>query len=266
MNDLADALAHIERLASLPSRGEPRPVDEAALRAVAEELAVALSPDVAELFRWRARHDEVGRLHADWDVELMELSHALETRRFLLDEAEGFDATWLPVLDNGAGDYLCVSLDDGAVRSYSHEGLPSALVWPSLLAWANDVVSSWPRRRPPNPFAALRSAPITVECRVVRPPPRWPDVELLRSVRALTGEPLAAITAAFKEPTRALVRRDLATHPEGVLGKVRWLKELGVVAELLGEHGATVGLTLVEPAGSRSLSLEDLRALWDALL
>jgi cell wall assembly regulator SMI1 len=108
-----------------------------------------------QLYRWRNGHDQ---LHSESLVDnlmfssLEDIAHHKE----LLDDLIGSDfedprwwrRSWVPFLENGAGDHLCVDLaaEDGGtpgqVLMFYHDWERRPVRSPSLEAWLADLVAS----------------------------------------------------------------------------------------------------------------------------
>jgi cell wall assembly regulator SMI1 len=103
----------------------PKGASEAAITAVEKSLGNALPDDVREFYR---RHDGAGDDECFNSCRLLSIQEAMEKRALLKEyEAGGarpFDANWLPLTDDSAGNHHCVVLtgkNAGQVMDFDHE-------------------------------------------------------------------------------------------------------------------------------------------------
>jgi cell wall assembly regulator SMI1 len=120
---------------------------DAALAALAKAIGAAVLPDdVAAFFRWHDGQATPRSLREDDNRTPMSVDDALDAWSFLSDPTEDvlqpWKKTWLPVLENGAGDHLCFDLADGSLVAYWHAEEDRRVEHASLAAWADDVIAS----------------------------------------------------------------------------------------------------------------------------
>lgn len=114
------------------------------LRRLEGEVQVRLPAGLRTLLAWHDGQSEdfVGQFEQDW--RLMSSARIAAAKRDLDADAAatGWDAAWVPFLDNDAGDYLC--LDTGRrgapVRAFWLGVEANPVVAPSLTAWLREFV------------------------------------------------------------------------------------------------------------------------------
>ena len=134
---------------------------DAAIKAVDAPLAKALRPGAKpvalaklgkvvgvlppELTRWFAWHDGQtrGGISPSTNEQLLSTTAAADAFRFLTDEGTKFAATWVPIMTNGAGDYIVYDRKTGALVHYWHDDAERPKAAPSLDHWVLDVAKGW---------------------------------------------------------------------------------------------------------------------------
>jgi cell wall assembly regulator SMI1 len=118
------------------------PATAAELAALSAKLARPVPDDLQALLRWHNGQGQefIGAFEQSW--LLMSCQSIVANRELLnLDAAAtGWRTTWIPFLDDDAGDFLCLD-DAGAVRAFWLGNQDHPVVAPSLSAWLDDFVS-----------------------------------------------------------------------------------------------------------------------------
>ncbi len=103
----------------------PKGASDATIAKVEAALGLALPADVRAFY---LRHDGAGADECFNGCRLLSIAQALAQRATLQSYAEGgaraFDATWLPLTDDGAGNHHCVALSGkiaGQIMDFDHE-------------------------------------------------------------------------------------------------------------------------------------------------
>lgn len=106
--------------------------------------------DLEAFFRWHDGQKGYRSLSPMDNRMLLSIEDALNAWNFLSDPTEDiqqpWEASWLPILANGAGDYLVYVASGstkGALLAYWHDAEDRRVEFPSLEAWARAVVESY---------------------------------------------------------------------------------------------------------------------------
>ncbi len=109
-------------------------------------LGSPLPAAVRQLYAWRDGQSGKGTFPAHGrSVALgffLPVAEALACRKRQLD---WFEAGWLPLIDGGSGDYLCVDVESGGIVEFQHETGRRPLVFASPEAWLEEVVAGLDR-------------------------------------------------------------------------------------------------------------------------
>ncbi|WP_019008151.1 SMI1/KNR4 family protein [Deinococcus aquatilis] len=147
---LESSVTEIERW--LEGQGVPHkeltsPITADRLAALRATFALPLPEEFLALY---SRHDGFpGWLILEDTWHLLDSEMILELYRENQDvfddivATEPWRAEWLPLLSNGAGDYLLLDLKTREVRSYFHEGGEYEVVYSDLTAYFNHVVEGF---------------------------------------------------------------------------------------------------------------------------
>jgi nitrous oxidase accessory protein NosD/cell wall assembly regulator SMI1 len=157
---LAAKLARIDELLAATSAETAGTMKGGASSASLATLSTAvfeggpLRDDVAAFFQWHDGQSKVASVHPDDNRTPMSIDEAVEAWTFLCDPTEEvqqpWSATWLPLLTNGAGDYLCVETagdDAGTLVEYWHADEDRKRRYEGLDAWANEVIAALEKRQ-----------------------------------------------------------------------------------------------------------------------
>jgi cell wall assembly regulator SMI1 len=131
-------------------------VAERELTSLERDLGRNLPPGIRELYRWHDGQDAECNLAFQYDFMFMPLqqvqvvwaaiSQLLDSGEF--PEANWWSKAWLPFLDNGEGNHLCVDLDGafggmpGQVLAFYHDYECRNIEYPSLEKWLEAFVPS----------------------------------------------------------------------------------------------------------------------------
>lgn len=130
-------------------------VSEAQLDAFEARFALTLPAAFRQLYRWRDGHDHHESESLVHNLMFSPLQDAAQSKE-LLDDLIGSDfedprwwrRSWVPFLENGAGDHLCVDLlaEDGGtagqVLMFYHDWEHRPIRGPSLEAWLLALVEA----------------------------------------------------------------------------------------------------------------------------
>lgn len=128
---------------------------DAELNAFEAQFSVMLPDSFRQLYRWRDGHDQL-RLESLVDNLMFSSLEDIARQKDLMDGMIGVDFEdprwwrrgWVPFLENGAGDHLCVDLaaenggTPGQVLMFYHDWERRPIRSPSLESWLADLVSS----------------------------------------------------------------------------------------------------------------------------
>jgi cell wall assembly regulator SMI1 len=118
------------------------------------ELGYNLPAGLRALYRWHDGQDPECDAGFQYDKKLMSLQDVRDVRRALCQlleagefpEAHWWSKAWLPILDNGRGDHLCVDFEGtfsgipGQVVLFYHDSDCRTIVAPSLEKWLEPFV------------------------------------------------------------------------------------------------------------------------------
>jgi cell wall assembly regulator SMI1 len=130
----------------------------------------AVPPEIAAWFAW---HDGQRTPEAiDGTFFLHSIDTAIETYAFLCDPDENvkkpWKRTWLPLLDNGAGDHLVVDRTSGAIVEYRHDASDRPRRAASVAAYVANVADTLAAERAKSGLAVELAANAWVP--ITRPP------------------------------------------------------------------------------------------------
>lgn len=132
-------------------------------------------PELAVLWSWHDGQKTGRSLNTEDNRSLLSIEDAIETWQFLEDEAEvPWDARWIPLLTNGAGDYLMYSTvpeTRGALIGYWHDDDDREVEYDDLLLWAQEVLDgrSQGKEEPAQPVDSLPIADLCLAVQVLKP-------------------------------------------------------------------------------------------------
>jgi len=120
----------------------------AVLDALPTRLGIPLPADLRRLLAWHngQRADFPGKFEQDW--RLMSAEEIVAAKSEMdSDGPDGWDPTWIPFLDDDAGDYLFLDSREpnGPVRAFWLGQRQQPIVSPSLSAWLEDFVAALER-------------------------------------------------------------------------------------------------------------------------
>jgi cell wall assembly regulator SMI1 len=106
--------------------------------------------DLATFFRWHDGQSIAVALHADDNRTPMSVDEAIDAWRMLCDPKEDvrkpWSNAWLPVLTNGAGDYVCFVTSGkgaGSLVEYWHTDTDRKTAYASFDAWADALSATF---------------------------------------------------------------------------------------------------------------------------
>jgi cell wall assembly regulator SMI1 len=111
--------------------------------------AMSVPDDAVDLFAWHDGQRGARQLHPEDNRTLLSVDEALDAWRFLCDPAneimKPWSKTWLPLLTNGAGDYVCIETGTkrrGALITYYHDDKTRPSEYASVTAWAEALLGA----------------------------------------------------------------------------------------------------------------------------
>jgi cell wall assembly regulator SMI1 len=155
-----DVFSLLLLLEEILTRSAPSLVHEARLRSPAspearQRLAAAvglarLPPDLDDILRWHDGQDsglpwasgvlhETGNLGSGRFVGVEEVLRVFEYRARL----DSWKDAYVPILDDGGGNYIVFDTHTGAIETWDHEGEPTRLVGPSLRELLEEELIVW---------------------------------------------------------------------------------------------------------------------------
>ncbi len=146
----AEVLSRLERWISRHRRryheGLLLGASAAELDALQADLRLPLPAELRALLAWHngQSDDFVGNLEQNWN--LMSAERIRDAKKELDADARrtGWQAAWVPFLDDDSGDYLCLDTTQPGtpVREFWQGRTEHAVVAPSLTAWLEDFVAT----------------------------------------------------------------------------------------------------------------------------
>jgi cell wall assembly regulator SMI1 len=179
--ELAATLARIDELLAKVDPDALQTLRPGAKPAQLAKLAksLAVPDDVLAFFRWHDGQTKPARLQPDDNRTPLSIDRALSAWKFLGDPDEEikqpWSKTWLPLLTNGAGDYLCVETaarGAGKLIAYFHDDKARPVQFASLAAWATSVVAELAKQKPlpPPGKRVVLDASATTWTKLKKPP------------------------------------------------------------------------------------------------
>ena len=132
------------------------PVSDATLREVAKRVDAELPAALVALWKWHDGTKDDYYSGFQFNRQLLSAERALETMDNMdeLVDAGEFEAPywwrkrWLPFLDNGGGDYVCIDFEgcfggvSGQVLEFWHDDDDRTIVYPNLASWLTCFVEA----------------------------------------------------------------------------------------------------------------------------
>jgi cell wall assembly regulator SMI1 len=121
---------------------------QADLEALQRSLGVPLPEDLQALLAWHngQKEDTLGRFEQDWIfLGAEEIAAAKKDLDGDADaKGKGWQRAWIPILDNDAGDYVCLdtSQPEAQVREFWQDRTDHPVVAPSLASWFEEMVNA----------------------------------------------------------------------------------------------------------------------------
>jgi cell wall assembly regulator SMI1 len=151
MKSARDVSALLKRLDRWLARQRPRffaglkpGATKAELADLEKQLGRSLPKDLRSLLAWHngQSDDFVGRFEQDW--LLMSCQRIAAAKAELDRDAARWNASWIPFLDNDAGDYLCLDNSQAIapVNGFWLGETNNEVVAPSLGQWLQDFVEN----------------------------------------------------------------------------------------------------------------------------
>lgn len=147
---------------------------------------------------------------------LLSVEAAVEAWRFLNDPQEDHpnpvDRNWLPILYNGAGDYVVFETVTHQLLEYWHDESSTAVAWPNLAAWVVSAVSKIPTGEPDshdNALQSLKEIP-GMFVAVVQADASSIDTSTLRDLRDALQLPLLEMKRLIAQPNAPILSASLA--------------------------------------------------------
>ncbi|MGZ3454452.1 MAG: SMI1/KNR4 family protein [Polyangiales bacterium] len=147
--DLKQALADLDAAVSAGDREVGKTLGVGASKAALAKLskiAGELTDDLETWFQWHDGQKGYASIGPSVNDRLLSASAAASAWKFLEEEGHApWRSSWLPIMENGAGDYVLFDRDDGRLLRYHHEDRQRPKAAASLAAWAKEVAEDWKR-------------------------------------------------------------------------------------------------------------------------
>ena len=158
-----------------------------------------MPPEVVELWSWHDGQDSEEPLVVGTNWSLLSAADSHDVWATINAEPSNeigpWRQDWIPVLENGAGDYLVFDRVTGALLEYWHEDHDRPVAYESLLAWARFVASSV---RSPTPPDAARDDQFDASARLVVTRAVDNPSSIAREVALLSGRTLGQTMVALR--------------------------------------------------------------------
>jgi cell wall assembly regulator SMI1 len=120
----------------------------AELEALHKSVGVPLPEDLKALLSWHngQKEDTLARFEQDWLLmgteEIAAAKHDLDADTEA--QSKGWQRAWIPLLDNDAGDYVCLDTSQAGapVREFWQDRTDHPVVAPLLAAWLEEMVNA----------------------------------------------------------------------------------------------------------------------------
>jgi predicted DNA-binding WGR domain protein len=218
---LAQALARIDRLLPEGSEAKLRPgVNDAALEKLSATIfgGKPVPSELATWFRWHDGQQNHRSLYGN--RMLMKLELTLSTWEFFattkIPEVQPWKKSWLPLLENGAGDYLVYETkgpEKGSLIGYWHTDKDRKVEYKSLLEFVGCVGDALdPDTEPPAPTEPVPRESGPLELEIILRRLDFTKVESEPTLGLLADAPKGAV----------LHRRQLIYHENKLVGDEPW--------------------------------------------
>lgn len=105
----------------------------------------SLPEELAAIYKWHNGQTGYLPLNQSDNRTFIPIEEVIQTWKFLNDPQEDVcepvSKSWLPITHNGAGDHLVYDLESGKIISYWHDDPSRAVVYESLSAWLDAVLT-----------------------------------------------------------------------------------------------------------------------------
>ena len=128
------------------------PASDAELAALEQEFDLALPPELRAWWSWRNGQQGFASLYGNQCLQSASgAAGTMQVQQELLDDfvPNWWRMAWVPFLENGGGDYLCLDLEGtftgqpGQLVEHWHDWEPRTVVFPSLTGWLAAVVAAY---------------------------------------------------------------------------------------------------------------------------
>ncbi len=116
----------------------------AASLAKLEKIAGKLTVELRTWFTWHDGQNGPSSIGPSANHQLIGVAESMKAWTFLQEEGNRpWKSTWLPIMENGAGDYVVCDRADGKLLVYYHDDKKRPKLATSLAAWARAVAEEW---------------------------------------------------------------------------------------------------------------------------
>ncbi|OON69466.1 SMI1/KNR4 family protein [Hymenobacter sp. CRA2] len=153
------------------------PASEAELAAFEAEFELTLTPELRQWFGWHDGQQDYNSFFQNNCLQSLEsVTESMRVNNELLADGDfthnWWRTSWVPFLENGGGDHVCVDLEGtftgraGQIMEHWHDWEARTVLFPDLTSWLAAVVRSYEAA---SADTALLSDEIVVELAPVHP-------------------------------------------------------------------------------------------------
>jgi len=128
------------------------PLAEGELNVVLGQYASRMSDSLKSIWKWHNGQSQTysGDFHSKSTEMLLSAEDAIEVKEMLDDYTEAGDVSkenwnvdWFPFLENGGGNYTCLSLNSGDIYYFDKSEVSTGRRFDTIEDWLNDLISGY---------------------------------------------------------------------------------------------------------------------------
>ena len=135
---------HIDIYKSLSAPATVTQIEELRIKCFS---GTALPSDLVDLYKWHNGQSGSGPFNPKDNRTFLPIADVIDSWTFLNDPMEDIlepiSKSWIPLLHNGAGDYLMLETqgnNEGKILAYWHDDIARSIEWNSLCEWVDNLL------------------------------------------------------------------------------------------------------------------------------